>query len=75
MLVSVSRSVSYTPSGWRKLVSIRSGTTLPGESSFEAHASSVRPPFSATLPASTRSAEISQASFGPDPELESTTHN
>ena len=69
MLPRVSRMASYTASGCRRLVSIRSGTTLPGASSLEAQASRVRPPFSETRPTSTRSAEISQASFGLDPDF------
>src|SRR5581483_2918550 len=47
---------------------MRSGTTLPGASSKEAHISTMLPS-SATRPASTRSAAISQATRGFDVDL------
>ena len=52
-----------TTSGWSRFASVRSGTTLPGANSRAEQVSTVLP-FSAIRPASTRSAEISQATLG-----------
>ncbi len=62
-LPSVSSTTFLTAPRWRKLPSTRSGTTVPGASSCAAQASRLRPS-SASLPTSTRSAAISQASLG-----------
>jgi len=60
---SAASIAARTASRWRRLFSTRSGTTLPGASSRAVQTSSPSP-LSAKRPASTRSAAISQASFG-----------